>query len=519
VITHEVHGEPAEIGQWEPVQYCCNNLPVHVALLHTGKVLAFGGSCNNPDLLRSPRPAELWDPATGGVTGVDQALDGDIFCVGHALLPDGRLLIAGGTAGYDRKLNLFGRELTVLPFQGLNHTYLFDPLAERWTRGEDMVAGRWYPTLVLLGDGRVVAMAGLTRNFPWVALRRIEIYSPGTGWQNLPGAARWLPLYPRLHLLPDGRVFYSGSYNTHYTFPFSLSEFPTSILDPRTGHWDRLGLPNRSEREEGATVLLPLRPPDYRPRVLLAGGGTPTGAHATADCEIIDLSERVPRWRTIQPMDHARYYVYPVTLPDGRILILGGRSGTKGHHMPAIDPATGQHDTARPGEVPHDKLAILDTELFDPVDDSWSHLAPMTVDRLYHSAALLLPDGRVACFGNNPARGLEELRIEIYSPPYLFRGFRPTVTAAPATAAYSQEIEIETPEAADITAVVLIRPTAATHCVDPEQRHVTLEHRHAGVSRLAARIPANPNLLPPGYYMLFLLIRDVPSVAKWIRVR
>jgi len=517
MVGHDVHGEPSEIGQWEPVKYCCNNLPVHVALLHTGKVLAFGGSCNNPDLCATPRPAELWDPETGEITSIDQELGGDVFCVGHAFLADGRLLIAGGTYDYDQKRTIFGRQIPTRPFRGLNHTYIFDPLTERWTRGDNMAVGRWYPTLVMLGDGRIVCMAGLTQNFPWLVLRKIEIYTPGKGWQTLKGAERWLPLYPRLHLLPDGRVFYSGSYNTHYTFPFSLSQFPTSILDPRTGKWDGLGMPNKSEREEGTTVLLPLQPPDYRPRVLLACGGTPEGADAIADCEIIDLSEQEPRWRPIQSMHHARYYVYPVTLPDGSLLMLGGRAGTKGHHM-LIPDTIGGEDPASHGELPHDKLAVLDVERFDPRTETWSFLAKMTVDRLYHSCALLLPDGRVAVFGNNPMRGMEELRIEVFCPPYLFRGFRPTLSQAPGEAAYGQEIEIETPEAGDITSVVLIRPTATTHCVDPEQRHVTLEHRHTAGSRLSARIPENPNLLPPGYYMLFILIQDVPSIAKWVRV-
>jgi WD40 repeat protein len=256
-------------GRWEPVNYRCGFNPIHVALLHTGKVLSFGGSCNNDELLKTPRPAELWDPETNECELIEQDLAGDVFCVGHAFLPDGRLLIAGGTADYDKPRHIFKWNFSFPPFSGLDHTYIFDPMTKRWTRGDNLAHARWYPTLVMLGDGRVIAVAGLTRRFPWAALRKIEIYSPGTGWQVLKGADRWMPLYPRLHLLPDGRIFYSGSYNTHYTFPFELKQFPTSILDPDTGKWDGLGLPNQSEREEGTTVLLPLHPPDYRPRVLL----------------------------------------------------------------------------------------------------------------------------------------------------------------------------------------------------------------------------------------------------------
>jgi Galactose oxidase-like, Early set domain/Kelch motif len=524
--TMTVQADPATSGKWEPIQYRCQHLPVHVALLHTGKVLTFGGTCNNRALLGHPRPAELWNPETGEIKTVDQDLEGDIFCAGHAFLPDGRLLVGGGTTGYDVKRNIFGQEVPIPPFQGSNQTYIFDPITERWTRDGDMSTGRWYPTLIMLADGRVVAVAGLTQYFPWVALRRIEIYAQGQGWQDLKGVDRWMPLYPRLHLLPDGRVFYSGSYNTHYTFPFSLREFPTSILNVDAGRWEGLGLPNKSEREEGATVMLPLAPPDYRPRILLMGGGTPGGTEAIADAEVIDLGETSPHWRTIAPMHHARYYVYATLLPDGKILALGGRSGTKGMDMPPDMPIP--HQAAATigqamgdgsnGEVPHDSRAVLEPELFDPETERWTSMAPMMVDRLYHSNALLLPDGRVATFGNNPEPGVDELRIEIYHPPYLFRGFRPDLHSAPDDIAYGQEFEIESPEAGDVDSVVLIRPTVTTHCVNPEQRYVRLEFHRAGSDRLVVRVPSNANVVPPGYYMLFILVDGVPSVSKMVLI-
>jgi hypothetical protein len=530
-LTHEHPGEHATVGMWEPIQYRCHSLPVHAALLHTGKVLLFGGSGNNRKFAEQPRMAELWDPESGAITIIEQNLGGDIFCAGHAFLPDGRLLVSGGTHKYDIKRHLFGRDIPIPPFTGINHTYLFDPVQERWTRGDNMAAARWYPTLVMLGDGRVMAMAGLTEGFPWVMLRKIEIYAPGEGWQHLKGADRWLPLYPRLHLLPDGRVFYSGSYNTHYTFPFSLQQFPTSILDPKTGQWDWLGLPNQSEREEGATVLLPLDPPDYCPRVLLIGGGTTQGAEASPDCEMIDLSVDQPRWQVIEPMHHARYYVYAVLLPDGKILALGGRSGTKGHdhvpddpdpHHPGIErgPVVGREmGDPSDGTVPHDPRSVLEPELFDPGTGHWTRLAPMTVDRLYHSCALLLPDGRVAVFGNNPQQGLEEMRVEIYHPSYLFRDFRPELRDAPSSAGLGQTIEIRSPEAMDVDAVVLIHPTATTHCLNPDQRLVRLEFLHTGGDMILANLPKNPNVLPPGYYMLFILVDGVPSVSRMIQVR
>ncbi len=506
-------GDPSLIGEWEPIRYRFTHLPIHVLLLKTGKILAFGGSGNDEFSLDEPHPAQLWDPVTGETKILSQKLGGDLFCAGQVNLADGRALVAGGTYKYDG--SLFGNPAP--PFSGLEQSYLFDPDTERWTRVEDMANGRWYPTLVALGDGRIVAVAGLTKTFPWVFLREIEIYSVGEGWKKLEGADRWLPLYPRLHLLPNGDIFYSGSYNTHLTFPFSLWAFPTSALDLNTATWKSYGLPRKSEREEGVSVLLPLQPPDYKPRVLLAGGGTTQGKQATAAAEIIDLSVESPSWQQIEPMNFARYYAYAVILPDQNIFVSGGRLGTAEMNM----SAGGMPATAGQGQVPmdltHDPLAILDTELFDHRTGNWRVAAKMTIDRLYHSNAILLPDGRVMTCGSNPARRVNELRIEIYRPPYLYKGSRPVITKSPSIIRYGSSFEMETSSTGKIERVVLIRPGATTHCVNTEQRYVGLEFQATNSSTINASVPVNRNLAPTGYYMVFVLNQDgVPSVGKFV---
>jgi hypothetical protein len=514
------HDEHAQMGAWELLPQRFQFLPVHIALLHTGKVLSFGGSCNDETRLTTPYQAELWDCQTGECTVVNQDLEGDVFCVGHSFLADGRLLAAGGTCQYDSKLLGF---LPFPPFTGLNHTYTFDPSTECWERVQDMAYGRWYPTLVTLGDGRVLSAAGLTESFPWVFLRAIEIYTSGEGWKRLEGADRWLPLYPRFHLLPDGNIFYAGSYNTHYTFPFTLTGFPTGILDMKTHQWSNLGLPNKSQREEGASVLLPLTPPDYRPMVLLVGGGEPGGTSATNLSEIVDLSQSAPVWRhtrsrrsgQITRMEFARYYNYAVILPNRQVLVVGGRSGLKGH---VHEPAPGHEHHALAADPIPDKNAVYKAELFDQDTEEWTTLAPMKVDRLYHANALLLPDGRVLVAGSNPERRVNELRIEIYSPPYLFKGPRPVIEDAPSDVAYGATFTIGTPVADDIDEVALIRPSSTTHCLNTDQRYVGLEITAHSPNQITVRMPDNPNLLPPGYYMLFILRDGIPSVAVWVRV-
>jgi hypothetical protein len=476
-------------------------------------VLAFCGSGNEEAHLTAPHSAEVWDPDSGEIKIIEQQLAGDIFCAGHAFLPDGRLLVAGGTCRYDRKL--FGL-LPIPPFGGLEHTYIFDPASETWTRAQDMGNSRWYPTLITLGDGRILAMAGLTRYFPWAFLRTIETYSPSLGWRKLAGAERWLPLYPRLHLLPNGDVFYAGSYNTHYTFPFTVKGFPTATLNPQTGAWQTIGLPSQSQREEGATLLLPLLPPDYKARVILIGGGTPTGQEASADVESIDLSESNPRWERAKPMQHARYYVYAVMLPNRQIFVIGGRKGLHAHQPTAKSDVGAQHEGH--DDIPRDPHAIHAAELFNPETNEWTSLAPMTLDRLYHSNAMLLPDGRVMVAGSNPRSGVNERRIEIYRPPYLFQGPRPRIETAPAEVSYGQEFEIDTPDAEDVDAVALIRPSTTTHCLDTEQRYVGLAFNRPGSGQIVAQVPGNKNLVPPGYYMLFIVHAGIPSTARFVHV-
>ncbi len=501
---------PASVGAWDPIEFEFEALPVHAALCHTGNVLAFGSSGNDEARLEVPHPPELFDPDGGTVEVVDQDLAGDLFCAGHAFLGDGRLLVAGGTHEYDGGLELPGLP-RLPPFRGLEQSYLFDPETERFTRVGDMAAGRWYPTCVTMGDGTVLTAAGLTRRFPWMALRTLERYSPSLGWDAVDDAGRWLPLYPRLHLLPDGTLFYAGSYNTHYTFPFSLSAFPTATLDPDGGTWTAYGPPIEAEREEGASVLLPLRPgDDYLPRVLLAGGGTTSGTEATADAELMDLDATDPTWRYVDTMHHPRYYCYAVLLPDGTVFVCGGRKGSKGH--------THDHFAAQSGALPTIDGAIHEAERFDPVTETWEPLASMQVDRLYHSNALLLPDGRVMTCGSNPARRVNELRIETYRPPYLFEGPRPTVESAPDAIGYGGKFAVETPAARTVDELVLIRQSSTTHCLNTDQRFVEVAIDDRDGDRLTATLPRTPDLLPPGQYMLFLLRDGVPSVAPFVHV-
>jgi len=491
-----------------------------MALLSTGKVLAFGGSGNDPKHLNNPYPAEIFEPDdigedNGKVYEIsNEGIQGDIFCAGHVFLPDGKLLVTGGTYKYDGAI--FG---PIPPFSGLEHSYLFDPISLKWSRIQNLNYGRWYPTCIMIPDGRVVTMAGLTKYLPWLFINKIEVYS-NSGWTILNGANRWLPLYPRLHLLPTGEIFYAGSYNTHYTFPFSVYAFPSSTLNVDTGKWTTVGNPNNVNREEGTTVLLPLEPPSYEARLLLIAGGTPTGNDAISDVEMIDFSELRPTYGPIQNLKHARYYVYPVLLPDKTVLVIGGKTGKKGHlHDSSHDSSHMGHNHTHSHDIEHHPDAVLEPELFTPNDRKWIPMADMMVDRLYHSNALLLPDGRVMTAGSNPQRTINELRIEIFRPPYLFKGDRPIIKRYPKTIIYGKTFELESTQTRDIIEIAIIRSTVTTHCVNTEQRYVGLEFSSKDSDPLSVIAPPNKNIAPPGYYLLFVLNKDgVPSIAPFVQV-
>ena len=497
---------PSDTGSWSTADApLFAQIPIHTAVLPTGKVLGFGGSGNDEHRFRErPHPFEVWDPEKNEIETYLRSLAGDIFCAGHAFLPDGRLLVAGGTAAYD----WVPGGITLKAFGGLNHTYAFDPTTETWTRLQNMRKGRWYPTLIALGDGRVLAVAGLTRWIPWFLLRRIEIYESGK-WRKAKGASRWMPLYPHLHLLPDGSVFYTGTYNTHYPRHFRLKGFPASrLVEEKVGsrtrfRWHPAKPGEFFQRQEGASVLLPLRPQDYTPRILIIGGADMGSELPLRECKIVEIHGDSQHWHSTSSMNHARYFVYVSILPDGNVLALGGRTGNKGHGE------TG---------MPH-----LEPELFDPRNESWRPAASMTLGREYHSSSLLLPDGRVLALGGNigDKRREEQLQSEVYSPPYLHKGERPEIKDPTLGITAGEKFDIVTPDAEKITEVVLIRPASTTHCLTTDQRFVELPIHGRESDKIVAELPVvldKPYLAPPGHYMLFLLASGIPSKAKFVRV-
>jgi hypothetical protein len=460
-------GQPAVQGQWRTLPYLMPINPVHVALMSNGRVLIVSGSGNLPS--NTNYAAAVWDPGAGTIT--TRPLGWDMFCNGMVALPDGRVFINGGNLRYD-------------PFLGEVRSSAYTPATGQFTDLESMAGGRWYPTVTTLGDGSVMTFSGLSEFGD--TNTTVEIYSVGSGWSREYPAGWTPPLYPRMHLLPNGNVFVSG--------PAPL----TRIFDTAARAWSAVASTNyNGTRTYGTSVLLPLTPADgYRPRVMIFGGANP----ATATTEIIDLSAATPRWVYGPSMSQPRIEMNATILPSGRVLALGGST---------IDQDA--------------QTASLNADLYDPETNTFRSAGANAFPRLYHSNALLLPDGTVWVVGGNPQRGTYEQRMEIYSPAYLFNAagslaIRPRTTGVPTAISYGAAFQVQTPDAATIASVVLVRPGAATHAFDMDQRLVRLSYT-VGSGVLNVTAPPTGNIAPPGYYMLFILnSARVPSIARFVRL-
>ena len=454
-------------GIWELLPCNSQVLAVHAALLHTGKVLFFSGSGNDPDKLAAHDfRSVVWDYENGTFHRPFTPID--FFCAGHSFLPDGLLLVAGGTKQYDT------------PFEGLKDAYLFDPITENWVRIQNMADGRWYPSLVTLGDGSILTVSGLREDGG--GNRVHEIYSNAVGWTPLPASNYDWPLYPHLFLLRDGKIFYSGGNmgGRAGLAPLKL-DLNTNSAVPIPG------LPDIDRRDQAASVLLP---PAQEQRIMIIAGGDP----AINTVAIADLSQPNPSYSPASPLHFSRMHLSAVLLPDRTVFVSGGGMHTE------MDPE-------------------LRAEIYHPLSDTWSVAAKAEVPRLYHSVALLLPDARVITAGSNPHRKDDELRLELYHPPYLFKGQRPFIENAPQELTYGETIELCASQAYDIKWMHLIRPMATTHSSDTEQRLVDLKFEHKGFCRLKAVVPQERNIAPPGWYMLFIVnSRDIPSIAKWVHL-
>jgi hypothetical protein len=456
--------DPALTGSWE-APFDMGGIAIHAIHTHVGEILFFQYVEGTPGDDHTSFVG-TWNYSSGLTAEAPFTFERDVFCAGNNILPDGRVYIAGGHDHYTGERG---------DPAGVAETDTYDATTRTWTPGPLLTEKRWYPTNVGMPNGTTLVFGG--HALPGIRSDTVDRYDPvaNTITQLPATATQALGDYPHMHLVRNGSILRAGPPRR------------TSFFDPATNSWENGARMQFGARNAGNSVLLP-----GGDRVMVVGGQDASDTPPTGTAEILDCSALDPEWQYTGSLNHPRQLANTVILPDGQVLIVGG-----GAQFAFTDPV----------RIP---------EVYDPTTGLWTALAPQQASRMYHSTALLLPDGRVLSAGEDNG-GLATFG-EIFSPPYLFKGPRPTITSAPTSIGYGQQLTITTPDAAAISGVALIKPGAVTHQIDSDQRYVGLSFT-VGVGTLTASSPTDGNLAPPGYYMLFIVNSSgVPSVASWVHV-
>lgn len=474
-------------GRWSQV-HPLPSVPAGAALLPNGlvltwaswKALRFGGA-DATDVTHTV----IFDPnaPTSPRARVVSNTTHNMFCPGTQMMTDGRVFINGGDDRYTET------------------TSIYNYANDSWTRAASMAQRRWYNTSVLLADGRIFTLAG---NRTTAQNGSGEIYNPANNtWTFMSGAvtgpitaggtdANRAMEHPRLLLAPNGKVFVPG--------PTPNMQWYTLTGTGSVASAGRRGDDEFSQND--VTVM-------YDVGKIFKAGGNPnydrpdaTITPSSHNSYLIDINGGGTAAVTkVAPMKYPRAFANGVVLPNGQILVVGGLDNGKGFS---------------------DDGAIRSPEIFDPVARTWKELAPHSRARPYHSVALLLRDGRVlvgggglcasdTCASNHPD-------VELLSPPYLFGATRPTITSAPTTVtANGGTFTVQVGGAAPVSDFTLVRLSSVTHSTNTDQRFLRLGAGGTGTTRTLTA-PANKNIAPPGYYMLFALNGQMPSVAAMVRL-
>jgi hypothetical protein len=445
--------QASTVGQWSSVRQW-PLVAIHAAMLQNGNIIMWDRENNATTSMR------IYNPQTDTFTKIADPNGASVFCAGFVVLPDNRVLLNGG-------------HLILGDNYGLVDTNIYNPATGAWTSAGDMAQARWYPTTITLGNGRLLTMGGSIT--PTSVATIPEIFNPATGiWTPIGTITTNQPnigLYPKLHLLPNGKVLWT------------YLGVRSKLFDPTNGKWTDVTPTNSSPRAYTSV--------QYRPgKIMSAGSGQNTA--------VLDMNQTTPAWRVTQSMSYSRYNLNLTVLPDGDVLAVGGSNNNTN------TPASG----------------VLPAELWDADTERWTLLPSMVTPRMYHSMAMLLQDGRVVVAGGGRAgTQTNYLNAEYYSPPYLFKGARPTITYAPSQAPYGANMTVLSPDANSITSAVLISNPNVTHAINQNQRYVPLNFTRNDSGRLTVQLPTNTNLVPPGFYMLFLLNSNgVPSIAPIIKI-
>ncbi|HLF62192.1 MAG TPA: galactose oxidase-like domain-containing protein [Saprospiraceae bacterium] len=421
-------------------------------------------STKDPFFFVPPENDTAWAPGHTQVQG----------CVANALLTNGKVLFAGGT---DQKI--YG--------PGTNKVKTFDEGTGQWEYLSNLLDYRWYPSLAPLYDGKVLIVGGGGLNNP-VRVKTSEVYDPMTGDSE-----------------PADAILYGNEVSPIiplFTGKILMTHRPPQLFDPLTFQWELADdfvqgnrLPNGDHSDHELVHL-----PDGK--VLAVGFKSFTPGQPGVNLEQYDPVAN--QWELLSNFSPTRSRAKVVLTPDKKVLVMGGQK-----------------------EDPNDPTSVNNwgymnlTDQYNPATDTWRRLEHMKRMREYHAITVLVPDGRIIAVGGEGAPGNEPPQsvIEAFSPPYLFRGIRPEIENLNAnTFRRGQIIDFEVSKTNALTGVILMSNAVVTHFMNSgNNRYLDLDFIQNG-NQVQAFLPSDSLQLMQGWYMLFGMVDDIPSVGKIIKI-
>ncbi len=395
-------------------------------------------------------------------------------CVGPLLNEDGKVWFIGGTLQ-----EIYG--------PGTRKVKWFDPIANIWKTQKSMLDYRWYPSVAFLPSGKFLVAGGGNLNNP-ERTKTSEIYDPKTGISSFTDdLAIGNEISPTV-VLYNGKVL--------------MTHRPPQLFDPNTNNWDNAGsfvqsprTPN-GDHSDCELVLMP------DGEAIAVGYKTFTPGVYGTFIERYDPDQ--DSWSLGTSMLPIRSRAKTCLLPDKKILVMGGY----------------KEDTT---SIQTNQWGYMNlTDLYDPASDTWRRLDNLNYFREYHALSILVPDGRVIVVGGEGQPGNEPpfSVIEAFQPPYLFRGVQPEILNLNSTSfERGAKIDFDFSKTDSVTEVILMSNAVVSHFMNSgTNRFLSLDFTQVG-NHITATLPIDSVKLIPGYYMMFIMVDDIPSVGKILHIK
>lgn len=458
------------IGEWSEV-ISWPHIPVTAANLPDGRIITWAASRRTAYPGGDPEftYAAVYSPSSHQITEINHE-EHNMFCGHPAMLASGYAVVAGG-----RKPS--------------NKTSYFDYMTNQWVNVEAMNDTRWYPASTALPDGSMITASGNKG----AGINTVERYMPGEGWHRLSNidwsSVRTKP-FPFNFVAPDGRIISAGPQGPMFWLDFDADNGAGKLISTS------VEFPGNRIHQSGGIAMID------EGKIIFAGGGVATGG-TTAIAHLLDLTDSNPKVTEIASMHHRRRFHNALVLPNGDLIVIGGNTSAV---------------------IFSDSGTVYEPEVWNRDSDTWTIQAPAAVPRNYHSVALMLPDGRIFSGGGGLSgnAATNHQNAQFFSPSYLFNpdgsaATRPEISSAPDAAGTGQTIEATASH--DVSRFTMLRMTATTHAFSSDVRFLEVPFGRISNSRYELTLHSNPNVLLPGFWMLFALNENgVPSEAKVLKI-